>query len=126
VLRAPLGYDLLAAHPSCPEKHQPEWWVSPERVGLDYGLRAFEYGAELIADLSLLAGNRYPLLAIDAGEDDTAGTSAEAYRVWYQIARPDGEIGWVQAAVPTDYDTGSDGRPSSLHFDLLPDVGTPE
>jgi hypothetical protein len=100
--------------------------VSPERVGLDYGLHAFEYGAELIADLSIIADNRYPLLAIDAGEDDATGASAEAYRVWYQIALPDGEIGWVQATVPTTHDTGSDGRPSSVRFDLLPGVVTPE
>ena len=28
--QAQLGYDLLAGHPSCPEKHQPEWWVSQD------------------------------------------------------------------------------------------------
>ena len=91
-------------------------WTAP--VGVD--------GAEPVRDLVLAAGERYALLAIDTGPDDATGTSAEAYRVWYQIALPDGESGWVQAVVPTDYDTGSDGRPSSVRFDLLPGVLTPE
>jgi murein DD-endopeptidase MepM/ murein hydrolase activator NlpD len=82
--------------------------------------------AEVIGDLSLSPGDRYPLLTIDAGAEDALGTSAEAYRVWYQIALPQGDEGWVQAAVPVDYDTGSDGRPSSVRFDLLPGVSTSE
>lgn len=82
--------------------------------------------AAFIEDLSLIAGDRYPLLAIDAGEEDTAGISAEAYRVWCQIALPDGDTGWAQAAIPTDYDSGSDSRSSSMRFDLLPNVATPE
>ena len=61
-----------------------------------------------------------PCSAVDAGEEASTGTSAEAYRVWYRIALPDGGEGWVQAAVPADYDTGSDGRPSSVRFDFLP------
>jgi hypothetical protein len=45
-------------------------------------------GAAFIEDVSLIAGDRYPLLAIDAGEDDATGASAEAYRVWYQNRTP--------------------------------------
>jgi hypothetical protein len=45
-------------------------------------------------------------------------TSAEGHRIWYQIALPQGGDVWVQAAVPTAYDTGSDGRPSSVQFDF--------
>jgi len=82
--------------------------------------------AELIGEVSLIPGDRYPLLTIDAGEEDALGTSAEAYRVWYQIELPRGGEAWVQAAVPVDYDTGSDGRPSSVRFDLLPGVAAPE
>ena len=78
--------------------------------------------AELAGDVALRAGDRYPLLAVDAGAEDTTGTSAEAYRVWYRIALPDGAEGWVQAATPTANDTGSDGRPSSVRFDFLPVV----
>ncbi len=76
--------------------------------------------AELVGDLTLTPGDRYPLLAVDAGEEASTGLSAEAYRLWYRIALPDGNEGWVQAAVPTDYDIGSDGRPSSVRFHFLP------
>jgi len=83
-------------------------------------------GSELIQDLALGAGDRYPLLAVDAGAEETTGTSADAYRVWYQIALPSGEAGWVRAAVPSSFDTGSDGRPSSVRFDFVPVIATPE
>lgn len=82
--------------------------------------------AEPLGDLTLSAGDRYPLLAVDAGEEDTTGTSAEAYRVWYQIALTNGEEGWVQAAVPLEFDTGSDGRASSVRFNFVLVVATPE
>jgi hypothetical protein len=77
-------------------------------------------GAESLGDLVLSAGDRYPLLAVDAGEEASTGTSAEAYHLWCQIALPQGGEAWVQAAVPSANDTGSDGRPSSARFDLLP------
>jgi hypothetical protein len=78
--------------------------------------------AEFIGNVSLNLGARYPLLAIDAGEENALGTSAEAYRVWYQIDVPPSGEAWIQAAVPVDYDTGSDGRRSSVRFDFLPAV----
>ena len=79
-------------------------------------------GAESLENLVLSAGDRYPLLAVDAGEEASTGTSAEAYHLWYQIALPQGGEAWIQAAVPSANDTGSDGRPSSVRFDLLPAV----
>jgi Peptidase family M23 len=79
-------------------------------------------GAESLGDLTLVPGEQYPLREIATGVEDATGASAEAYRVWYQVALPDGDIGWVQAAVPTDYDIGSDGRPSSVQFDFLPAI----
>jgi murein DD-endopeptidase MepM/ murein hydrolase activator NlpD len=75
---------------------------------------------EPLASLSLNPGDRYTLLAIDAGPEASEGTSAEAYRLWYQIALPGGALGWVQAAVPSTHDTGSDGRTSSVQFIFLP------
>lgn len=77
-------------------------------------------GALRLGDLSLLPGNRYPLLAIDAGAEDALDTSAEATRLWHQIALPDGDAVWVQAAIPSPVETGSDGRPSSVRFAFLP------
>src|SRR5215218_8727255 len=76
--------------------------------------------AEPLRSLLLRPGDRYPLLAIDASPAASEGTSAEAYRLWYQITLPDGTAGWVQAAVPSTNDTGSDGRPSSVRFRFLP------
>ncbi|MGH2355473.1 MAG: peptidoglycan DD-metalloendopeptidase family protein [Chloroflexota bacterium] len=90
-------------------------WTAPE--GGD--------GAEPLGEMALRVGDRYALLAVEAGAEDTTGTSAEAYRVWYRIALPDGAEGWVQAAVPLANDTGSDGRPSSVRFDFLPAIATP-
>ena len=90
-----------------------------------WSLPADRNGAERLGSLSLGGGDRYPLLAIDAGPEATEGTSAEAYRLWYRIALAEGGA-WVQAAVPSTGDTGSDGRPSSVRFDFLPAVLTPE
>jgi hypothetical protein len=76
--------------------------------------------AESIGDLTLTLGDRYPLLFVDAGEEASRGTSAESYHLWYRIALPTGEEGWVRAAVPSANDTGSDGQPSSVRFNFLP------
>jgi murein DD-endopeptidase MepM/ murein hydrolase activator NlpD len=75
--------------------------------------------AEAVGELALTPGDRYPLLAIEAGDEDSTGSSAEAYRLWYQIAVDDDEV-WVQAAVPSTMETGSDGRASSVQFNFLP------
>ena len=89
----------------------PLWSQPPDRAD-----------AARLGELPLRAGDRYRLLAIDAGPEDSRETSAEGYRLWYQIAVPDGDPVWVQAAIPTPYDTGSDGRPSSVRFDFLLDI----
>ncbi len=81
--------------------------------------------AELLGEMALRAGDRYVLLAVEVGAEDATGTSADAYRVWYRIALPDGAEGWVRAAKPVANDTGSDGRPSSVRFDVLPAVEAP-
>jgi hypothetical protein len=54
--------------------------------------------------------SRFALREIAAGAEETTGTSAEAYHLWYRIALPTGDEGWVQAAIPSANDTGSDGR----------------
>jgi hypothetical protein len=84
-------------------------WTSPADVE----------GAKTVGELALPPGDRYPLLAIEAGEEDATGTSAAAYRLWYQIAVDDDEV-WVQAAVSSTMETGSDGRASSVQFTFLP------
>jgi hypothetical protein len=81
-----------------------------------------EAEVERVGELPLTAGDRYRLLAIETGEEASLETSAEGYRLWYQIEIPDAGNVWVQAAVPSTNDTGSDGRPSSVTFDFLPAV----
>lgn len=103
----PSGVEAVAT-PSAPER-APLWSAPP--------------GNELAAitgDLSLTPGDRFPLLAIDAGPEATTGTSAESYHLWYQIAPRPGEAAWVQAAIPTTDETGSDGRPSSVALAWAP------
>jgi hypothetical protein len=72
--------------------------------------------------LALHAGERFALVDLYAGAEDTRQTSARAYQLWYRIAVPDGRTGWVQAAVPSTFETGSDGRPSSVYFNFFPAV----
>ena len=85
---------------------------------------ADEAGATRLESLSLTAGDRYELLAAATGPEAGEGTSADAYRLWYRLALPDGGAGWVQAAVPSAVETGSDGRPSAVTFVLLPALPT--
>jgi murein DD-endopeptidase MepM/ murein hydrolase activator NlpD len=81
---------------------------------------AGEAGAQPGGDLALLPGDRYPLLEVWAGAEDTRETSAHSYRLWYRIGLADGREGWVQAAVPSAFETGSDRRPSSILFNFVP------
>ncbi len=76
--------------------------------------------AEIIAGPSLRAGDRFELLAIEAGASDSVETSALGYQVWYQIRWPENGAGWVRALTPDFGDVGSDGRPSSLRPVVLP------
>lgn len=70
--------------------------------------------------IDLVPGTRYSVLAVDAGEEASTGTSADAYFLSYLIADGNGTSGWIRAAVADYGDTGSDGRPSSIRFALLP------
>jgi murein DD-endopeptidase MepM/ murein hydrolase activator NlpD len=81
---------------------------------------AYLAGAQRIGELRLRPGDRYGLLEVRAGPEGSRLTSAEAYRLWYRIElEGDGEA-WVEAAVPSDLETGTDGWPSSIRFNLLP------
>lgn len=108
---AGVGADVVAAL-TVPE--EVDVWSAPSGSA----------GAEVVTSLSLRPGERFPLLAIDAGEEASEETSAEAYHLWYQLRLSDDTTGWVQAALPSTYDTGSDGRPSSVQFILLPAAGS--
>jgi murein DD-endopeptidase MepM/ murein hydrolase activator NlpD len=76
--------------------------------------------ARRVGDLALSPGDRYRLHSVATGREASYETSAEGYRMWYRIALPEGDRVWLQAAVPSDHDIGSDGRPSSVRFNLIP------
>ena len=78
--------------------------------------------AEIISELRLGKGDRYRLLSIATGSDETRETSAEGYRLWYRIEVPDSGPFWVRGITPSSKDTGSDGRASSIRTDFLPAV----
>ncbi len=73
-----------------------------------------------IGTIELEPGARFLLLEVYAGPDAPAATSALAYQLWYRIALPSGAAAWAQAAAPTPFERGGDGRPSSVRFNLLP------
>jgi hypothetical protein len=73
--------------------------------------------------LDLYPGARFDVLAVDAGQSASTGTSAEAYFLSYLLDLGNGASGWVRAAVADSGDSGSDGRPSSVRFTLLPILG---
>jgi murein DD-endopeptidase MepM/ murein hydrolase activator NlpD len=77
---------------------------------------------EALGELALSPGERYSLLDIYAGPENSHETSALAYELWYRIRLPDSRSGWVQAAVPSTFETGSDGRPSSVSFNFYPAI----
>jgi len=80
-------------------------------------------GAEMVGEMPLTVSDRFVLRGIDAGAMDTTGTSAEAYRLWYQLEVPTfNEPVWAAALYASDDAVGSDGRPSSVRFDFLPVV----
>ncbi len=82
-------------------------------------------GAEQTAtgELPLQPEARFPLLAVWTGPENSRGTSAEAYQLWYRIGLPDGGSGWVPALVASDFETGGDGRPATLFFHFVPVMG---
>jgi hypothetical protein len=82
-------------------------------------------GRRTIDTLALRAGQRFLLLDERAGPEDTHTTSALGYQIWYRLGLPDGRSGWVQAARPSAFETGGDGRPSSIYFTFLPAVDAP-
>ncbi len=73
-------------------------------------LSAAEDGAEVVGAVS----GEMAVLAMSGGDQAGNGTSAEAYEAWVKI-----EGGWVRAAVASDFETGSNGRPSAVERPVL-------
>lgn len=89
-------------------------WSAPPR----------DSAAQALETLPIQSGQYFALLAVWAGPADTPLTSALAYELWYHIQLPNNQHGWVQAAIPSTIETGSDGRPSSVSFNFFPAIST--
>jgi murein DD-endopeptidase MepM/ murein hydrolase activator NlpD len=81
-----------------------------------------ELGSAQNGTLTLRPGEKFQLLDMVFGPSAPGATSALAYLLWYKIQLPNGRSGWVQAAVPSPFETGSDGRPSSVRFNFVPAI----
>lgn len=75
-----------------------------------------------IGALPARPGDRYPILAVEAGDEAATGSGAGSYRLWYRLSLPDGGAGWVQAALASGRYAGANGEPSEVRFALLPVV----
>jgi murein DD-endopeptidase MepM/ murein hydrolase activator NlpD len=75
--------------------------------------------ARALASLNVGGGERLALLEAQAGAEDARSPGASGYALWYRVRAPDGRSGWAQAAVPNAFETGSDGRASTVSFNLL-------
>ena len=95
--------------------------VSPE-LTLWSDVPGGDAAPQAVETLTLQPGQRFPLLEIQAGAEDTREVSARNYRLWYRIALPDGRSGWAQAAVPSASETDTQGRPVSVRFNFFPAV----
>lgn len=71
-------------------------------------------------ELRLTPGDRYRVLDQRVGPDAPDDTGAAHYRLWYRIALPDGQDGWVEAAMATDFESSSDGSPATVRFNFVP------
>jgi len=100
--------------------------VATQPVSLSVTLWSAPSGGDVapqsLGELVLQPGERFHLRDVRAGLEDSQETSAQAYRLWYRIELPDGRSGWVQAAVPSARETGSDGRPAGIAFNFFPSV----
>jgi len=76
--------------------------------------------SEPMDDIQLRPGDRFPLLAVSAGPEQSETTSALGYLLWYKIGLDDGRSGWAQAAIATNFEVGSDGRVATIRFNLYP------
>jgi murein DD-endopeptidase MepM/ murein hydrolase activator NlpD len=83
-----------------------------------WSLPADRMAAERTGTMRLTAGDEYQLRDIAAGPEASSGWSAERYRLWYQIDA-DAPV-WIQAATPSAFETGGDGRPSTIQFAQIP------
>lgn len=98
--------------PINPAQRVAQVWKSPQAGDL----------AEQVGELRLEPGERFELVDVRTGSTAPSDSSALAYSLWYRITAGDGTAGWVRGAVADTFETGADGRASTLRFNLLPAV----
>lgn len=103
-----LGEVVVAAAPG---RERLALWSAPPAPGVTQ---------EPAGELALTPGARLGLREVWAGAEDSRETSAQGYQLWYRLALPGGGEAWAQAALPSPFELGGDGRPSSVELMLLP------
>ena len=63
-------------------------------------------------------GDQFSLHSIATGLEASRETNAEGYR----IVTESGGLAWVEAAIPSADNVGSDGRPSAILLPLISDL----
>jgi hypothetical protein len=76
-----------------------------------------EVEAGMIGDMP--AGDTAVVVGVNTGDPASNENGAEDYVAWLELEAG----GWVQALVPSEAETGSDGRPSSLEIAVLVTIG---
>ncbi|MEM8532769.1 MAG: M23 family metallopeptidase [Chloroflexota bacterium] len=76
--------------------------------------------AQPIQEIVLTPGEQFPLLEVYTGAESSNTLHANTYQLWYRILLADGQEGWVQAAIPSTFETSADGQPSTIWFNFLP------
>lgn len=73
-----------------------------------------------IEEIVLTPGEQFPLLEVYADAEASNTLHANTYQLWYRIMLADGQAGWVQAAIPSTFETSADGQPSTIWFNFFP------
>jgi murein DD-endopeptidase MepM/ murein hydrolase activator NlpD len=75
--------------------------------------------SRITGEIDLNDDSQVALLDLRAADPNSTETSAEAYDAWFRVRVGDDRAGWVRAAIASDRETGSDGRPSAVDVPFL-------
>lgn len=106
----PIGTVVVASTPAAPSL---TLWATIDDDGSPQ---------QSLGEIALEPGARFDLLEQRVGPDDPQATGAQTYVLWYRVALPDGRSGWLAALTADATDTGSDGAPAGVRFNLVPVV----
>ncbi len=96
-----------------------DWQLQPQASSAGGTFALFDRpGGETTGSIEVSPGLLLGVLDLAIGDVATRETSAGSYLLWANIATGDA-TGWLQVAVPSAADTGTDGRPSSVEFPFL-------